>query len=146
MWLPVDGFLCPRSPVPWRGLLLGGVAAHHCPARCQLLTPAQLVKAAGWSPVPEPAATLMPVHTAPSVLRVGAARVWPAGGEAPGPAGLDLTSVLQRQFPQLSLAEGGWDGGWAEARMGSWPLSDHEAGLSTRHQAEPRDQELFSGS
>lgn len=29
--------------------------------------------------------------------------------------------------------------------MGSWPLSDHQAGLSTRHQAEPRDQELFSG-
>ena len=23
MWLPVDEFLCPRSPVPWRGLLLG---------------------------------------------------------------------------------------------------------------------------
>lgn len=30
--------------------------------------------------------------------------------------------------------------------MGSWLLSDHKAGLSTRRQAEPRDQGLFLGS
>ena len=64
-------------------------------------------------------------------------------GEVPGPAGLgpDLCPAVAAS-PALPGGRS-WAGDWAEARMGSWLLSYPKVGLSTRRQAEPRDQRLF---
>lgn len=54
-------------PVPWCGLLLGRVAACHCPSRRQLLAPGSACRGSGTGLSPGLAATLMLARPAPSV-------------------------------------------------------------------------------
>lgn len=109
MWLPVDEFLCPRSPVPWRGLLLGLLLHPPLPglpsaAHAQLSLSRQQD-----GPVPRTGGHLDACPRcsfSPSELGLPVCG-WQVVERPQGLLALTLISVLQRQLPQLSLAEGG---------------------------------------
>ena len=123
MWLPVDEFLCPRSPVPWRGLLLGLLLRPPLPglpsaAHAQLSLSRQQD-----GPVPGTGSHLDACPRcsfSPSELGLPVCG-WQVVERPQGLLALTLISVLQRQLPQLSLAEGvgmatGLRPGWAPGR------------------------------